>query len=710
MIKKELLKMPKLRATPYMLRRAKADKPKDVRVNKYTNWSYLRCCTKKGVLKVSFFMTEAMRYGGTKPIYDIYFDRKNKKYITYSHEKEKWLTASLRNLYWPDGWFNRHAVYVPRESNKILKKYFKTDKSGANILVCYQDDVMAENLEKRHRKVTDPWDEDLKQTPKQLPKDFEKWLDKEATDEHFVFYNYSRKKYTEGYCTYCENTVSIEKPHYNSKGICPVCHKEITFKSLGRFGYFVTQEHPSYILQRCKDGLMIREFHSHRVYHRGLPFAPQFDYYEIRRIVCNDAGMPLRAYFYGDFKRRAFRWIGGRLCGSQYYADNGRIYEKTLRKLSEKELKCTALNEWYEYKGKIDPEVFLMHVKETPYIEKLIKAGFTELAEELLNGKSFNILYRINPGGSSLKKILCIDSVRLKELKETNGGFEYLSWLQYEKGQNVFLSRYLKKWFIGHNLMPNDLSFISDRMSAVQILNYINKQMNALNMTCNEVMDLWKDYLAMAVKLNMDTNDAIIYRAGKLRQRHAELVNLLQRKDLHERANEIIKSYPLLPDVFSYVKAKYEYAGETFSVIAPSCVEDVLAEGRNLHHCVAEQDRYLDRIERRESYILFLRRTNEPDVSYYTLEVEPGGTIRQKRTLYDRNDEDIITAEPFLREWQKVIKKRLSEEDKSLAETSKVLRLEEFAELDENNILIHGGELRGIRLVDVLMKDLLEAA
>ena len=494
------------------------------------------------------------------------------------------------------------------------------------------------------------------------------------------------------------------------RGKYPVCHKEITFKSLGRFGYFVTQKYPSYILQRCKDGLMMREFHSHRVYHRGLPFAPQFDYYEIRRIVCNDAGMPLRAYFYGDYKHRAFRWIGCSLCGNQYYADNGRIYEKTLRKLSENELKCTALNEWYEYKGKLDPEVFLMQFKETPYIEKLIKAGFTELAEELLNGKSFNIRHRIDSSGSSLKKILCIDSVRLKELKETNGGFKYLSWLQYEKGQNVFLSRCLKKWFIGHNLMPNDLSFISDKMSAVQIFNYINKQMNALNMTCNEVMNLWKDYLAMAVKLNMDTSDAIIYRAGRLRQRHAELVNLLQRKDLHERANEIINSYPLLPDVFSYVKAKYEYAGEKYSVIAPSCVEDVLAEGRNLHHCVAEQDRYLDRIERRESYILFLRRTNEPDVSYYTLEVEPGGTIRQKRTLYDRNGEDIITAEPFLREWQKVIKERLSEEDKSLAETSKVLRLEEFAELDENNILIHGGELRGIRLVDVLMKDLLEAA
>ena len=53
-------------------------------------------------------------------------------------------------------------------------------------------------------------------------------------------------------------------------------------------------------------------------------------------------------------------------------------------------------------------------------------------------------------------------------------------------------------------------------MSAVQIFNYINKQINALNMACNEVMDLWKDYLAMAVKLNMDTNDAIIYRVRQI--------------------------------------------------------------------------------------------------------------------------------------------------------------------------------------------------
>ena len=83
MIKKELLKMPKLKATPYMLRRAKMDKPKDnvsqyYHNKKYNHWLYLRCCVKKGILKASFFLTETMRYGGDKPVYDVFFDKKIK--------------------------------------------------------------------------------------------------------------------------------------------------------------------------------------------------------------------------------------------------------------------------------------------------------------------------------------------------------------------------------------------------------------------------------------------------------------------------------------------------------------------------------------------------------------------------------------------------------------------------------------------------------
>lgn len=716
MIKKELRKMPKLKATPYMLRRAKEDKPKFESnrycyCDKYKFWLYMRCCTKKGILKASFFLTETMRYGGTRPIYDVYFDKKNKKYITYSYDKEKWLTASIDNLDWPTYWFASEKVYVCRETNKTLRKYFNTDKKGVEILTDYQENIRKERLDNKHKKETDAWDDDLKQTPK-LPKNFEKWLSKESIPENFIFYNYSKKKLKEGFCTYCENIVSVENPMHKTKGICPCCHKPIEYKALGRVGYFATDYYPSFIIQRCKDGVMIRRFWARRIYYRGAPFAPQLVFDEGRRIICDKTGMPLRAYFYGDFKRRGMRWISNTVHTIRsYYCRDGRIYENTLKSLSKKELKGTALLEWYKFKkGCLDAEIYLSQFKEHPYIEKFIKAGLIKLASEILDNSYYSIKYDVKRDESSLIKLLCLDTSKFKELKDADGGSEYLQWLQYEKRCGKPISKDIKNWFIKNDILPRTLNFILDKMNAIQIYNYIQKQMHQSNLTCKEVLTTWRDYLEMAEKLGIDTSDEIIYRATKLRQRHAELIKMSQEKDLSERANEILKSYPKIPKVLSSIKNKYEYIGEQYSVIVPNRIEDILLEGRNLNHCVAEQDRYLDRIERQEAYIFFLRKNEESDVSYYTLEVEPGGTIRQKRSKFDRQYDDIVDAEKFLKEWQVAIKKRLNKKDLSLAKTSKLLRLEEFAELDENNILIHGGELQGIRLVDVLMKDLMEAA
>ena len=72
---------------------------------------------------------------------------------------------------------------------------------------------------------------------------------------------------------------------------------------------------------------------------------------------------------------------------------------------------------------------------------------------------------------------------------------------------------------------------------------------------------------------------------------------------------------------------------------------------------------YFDRINSQESYTLFLRKTKQQDQPYYTLEVEPGGVIWQKRTEYDRQKKDIGEASEFLRKWQAVVQKRLTRDD-----------------------------------------------
>ena len=105
------------------------------------------------------------------------------------------------------------------------------------------------------------------------------------------------------------------------------------------------------------------------------------------------------------------------------------------------------------------------------------------------------------------------------------------------------------------------------------------------------------------------------------------------------------------------------------------------------------------RIEDRETYICFLRRQSAPGVPFYTIEVEPGGTIRQHRSYLDE-EPGIEEIRGFLREWQKVLKSRLTWKDRELARTSKIKREQNIEELKAK---------RNIRVLKGLEEDFLEA-
>lgn len=244
----------------------------------------------------------------------------------------------------------------------------------------------------------------------------------------------------------------------------------------------------------------------------------------------------------------------------------------------------------------------------------------------------------------------------------------------------------------------------------MQIYHYIRRQMDDGHMNSQEMLITWSDYLSMATRFHMDTYDSIVYRTRKLRQRHDELAARGDDKDITVRAGEILQKYPHVEQNCSTLEEKYGYTGKQYMVVAPTCIEDVIHEGQELHHCIANSEIYWERINTGESFLLFLRRTGDPHRRYYTIEVEPDGTVRQLRTYYDRQNTDIDEAKSFLMEWQAVVKKRLTEEDHKAAARSSVLREQEFEQLRQDNIIIRTGDLAGRRLVDILVGDLMEAA
>lgn len=433
MKKSSLLKMKNLPTTEEMLAVAREDVP--VKVGSGWNTSYrcrysgfARSSVEGGILKVTLYDPDAMRLGGTLPVYEIFMEKEKQQFLTYDRAHDKWRTAKIDYLEWQAKESNN--VWISAVDDAQIRQYLASDeKSVYRAILKFQRAVRDAELERRHRKETDPWDAELSQTPP-LPKDWERWVNKVGIQENYIFYDYHRGGAKHGYCTYCEKEVALKQ----------------------------------------------------------------------------------------------------------------------------------------------------------------------------------------------------------------------------------------------------------------------------------------RPYLSMADKLGINTNDEIVYRVKLLRQRHDELVEQLRKRERDMEAAATARKYRKIAGICRLIKPKYEYTGEVYSIVIPSGVRDIMREGDALSHCVGKSDRYWERIEQQEAYILFLRKTAEIDKPYYTLEVEPNGTIRQKRTYFDRQNDDLKDAEQFLKEWQKVVSERLTESDREKAEKSKVLRLQEFEQLRQDDIRIHTGDLAGQRLVDVLVSDLMETA
>lgn len=717
MYKRELLKMDKLLATPHMLRIAAEDKPKiESYYGYYTRETYkyglyMRCRVQNGILKVAFYSATHMRMGGKKPVFDLYIDKKNDKYLTYDHNFDKWRTATIHHLicYSYKAPFPSGGQWISREGKKVLRKYFETEQGDFDTIIRYQNSVIEANKQARYKRETDPWDEDLEQTPK-LPKDWERWTRKVAIPEYYMFYNYTNRKHKTGYCTYCEKEVDIENPRHNADGICPRCHREVTYKAIGRFGTFLSKYHNFYLMQRCTDGMMIREFYGCVKYRKGDYEHPIYLITEDYRIICDNDGHILRSYVKGVYKDKSVRWLRrGNDFDSYWRNYSGAVYGKTLPSLSRTILKKTGLPEYLKKFGKADPSKYLSVRDRSPVIEKFIKADLNRLAQEFIY--SHNVRYEINKleHNGELTKILGINGVELKRLRESDGDLQFLLWLQFEKATGKLISDEDISWFCERKIQPKELKFIWNKMGPTSIRHYIERQSRLSNEPVHTVITTWSDYLSMARRLKMDTDLEKVYRVKNLRQKHNELVDICNEKAMAVRAGEILEMYPNIENVLEEIKSKYEFADKDYMVVAPTTIEDILIEGRRLDHCVSN-DKYMERISTNESYVLFLRKTDKPDVAYYTLEVEPGGTIRQKRTMGDVQNDDIEDASVFLRKWQNEIAARMSGKDRKLAKKSKVLRLEEFAQMDRDNVLIRTGHLQGHRLVDVLMADLMEVA
>ena len=728
MKKKELLAIRCPRATTAMLRLAVEDKKENrtgYRYGKelYQRQLYLRCTLQEHLLQVALFLPDYMRAGARAPAYRLFVDTVQRKFLTYDMAAQKWRSSKIDTLL-DSGYtcyeVSQNSTWITSRDNTLLQTALQSVRGGYLGILQYQLDIRREELERSYKRETASWDLELEQIPPR-PRDWERWVDHVAIPEHFVFYDYKKGGAKRGYCTYCGREVPIAgRPLHNHKGVCSCCHRPITFKALGRVGHFHTKDYCAHLLQQCRDGLVLREFWVRRSYDRDTYRTVDLSCFEDQRFLyLRENGLKCHRYYWGEYRDKSYRWIAGvppRLYGYHYWygrpdGGQGRVYGRTLASLARGELRQTGLVDWIRAKKMVaDPRRYLALWDKLPRFEQIWKAGLTKLEEECWKTLD-SVRRRVKaPQERELTRALGLDKQQFGRFRAANGDCNYLDWLHWETELGKPISDEMIGWFTLRNIQADELRFIRDRMKPVQIYNYLHRQALEICMEARQVLTTWKDYLSMAEQLGLDTHDEIIYRARLLQQRHDELVIQMHQKDAAEAAREVLETFPHVDAICRSIKEKYAYTGETYSIVVPDGVQDIITEGRVLSHCVDAKKRYWDRIQRHESYILFLRRTESPHLPYYTLEVEPDGTIRQKRTKFNRQEADIEEATTFLLEWQKVVAGRLTQQDRKRSQKSRVLREKEFAQMRKDHVVISTGDLAGQSLAEVLMADLMENA
>lgn len=339
MKKSALLAMPKLTATPEMKQAAIADEPKQhegpygYRYVERTYYPYMNCVVQDGILKAAFYLPEHLRLDGNNPAYEVFLDKKAHQFLTYDHLEKKWRDAKLDRLNWPGR--NYYATcWASEKDAAVVQDYLCGERGGDLGILDFQRNVRDEQLEQRHKRITGAWDQDLAQVP-ELPKDWMRWIDKVAVRENFIFYRYKRGGAQNGYCTFCGKEVPISgHPYHNKKGRCACCRHPIVFKALGRAGYIRTEKDYAYLIQRCKDGFVLREFWAERTYWKdSLPSGKPY-WHEFRRSIYDRSG-EIRSYYWGVYCQRETRWISGNPCYYSYCGNQtGRVYGKSLGNLA----------------------------------------------------------------------------------------------------------------------------------------------------------------------------------------------------------------------------------------------------------------------------------------------------------------------------------------------------------------------------------------
>lgn len=621
---------------------------------------------------------------------------------------------------WGEG--SKRLVFNSKKEESLVQKELQMKKiaympNTYELIETFEREYAAGMREKTERNRINRVNELMGRVP-EIPEGIQEWLYEKEGAKDFVFYNKEKKQWCCSACgrkyneRYLHRADREKKIRHNDMVICPKCKKTVQAKKRTNKWEIITRFS---VLQKIDEHISVMRHFDADIYWKAEKEREIVINEGVRLFMYQMADLPkyVAVIYYNQYLRGDGEWAdfdnksnpANRRMGTEW------LYEENV----EETLNGTAFQAWgrlfsqmAQTGRKLDYNRLMCLQNDTnmvEVVEKLFKGRFYKMLEETaerIDLWSLRYYGGLKCYGNTIEDVFDIgDRQKINRIRDMNGGYLMLSWMRWSQKEGKKISDRTLQWLLANDLEYRDLEEFADKMSVEQAMNYIERQRKESykGKTIRQVISQYSDYIGMCIRLKKNIADEMVYKPRELKRRHDEAVFQIAEREAKLEAAEYSRRFPGVEDVLAEIKKKYEYEGEDYFIMVPEKCVDIVTEGRTLHHCAGSTDRYFDRIKQRETYICFLRKKTEPDMPYYTIEVEPGGTIRQHRGYLDEEPE-IEQVRPFLKEWQKVIKQRIDKKDEEYAAASAIKRAENIEELKQKN---------NRRVLEGLMEDFMEA-
>lgn len=588
------------------------------------------------ILEIDIYKDGSLRYRH-------FIDKDAKNWMTWDANIGKWSKAQLCTLAAPyHPYLGMDAKWHNREDERMVREYLGCSpeywENGERSRKYYSA------LQRRQDRI----DTLMAEIPT-LPDDAEDWIGTKIFPEQYLFLKKEngRQRYV---CTACGKT-GIRTKHFVKIGDteCPYCRAAV------RAQYFKTgkeRKMPVTFLQVIDAYRWAERICTARVCWNLEGKHIHIDS-EINIVL--DRGKTLGKVYYGQ------RYLSDEF-EQEYWTSNplnkrcsrkGYLYPEGLKEvLAYGRLERSGMEEAARRGIRADYNSWVLFGNKMPELEYLVTSGLVKLTGDIVEYGWRG--YRpgwIGKDAKTAAELLKIDGNRRQRLKTIDGGRCALCWLQEEERTGKKIGTEELIWLDKADVRPEDCErLLESGISPNRIVHYLQKQ----SQSPGAAVITWEDYLRIAQLEGMDVTDSIVRFPKKLKQRHDELVGAREKRKKNETYSklnaQIRENMPGTKRLF--------FKDREFMIIPAGTCEELVEEGRQLHHCVGASTRYMEKMAEGKSWILFLRKAEDVEKPYYTLEIDlKDDRILQWYSAFDRQPDE------------KEIRKELAKYARHLAKT-----------------------------------------